>query len=122
MTKLSKLEEDFLGDLAKDPHELWELYTFVRHHHPAAPEADVQRLGHELLTTWVNRGWLKAATSRREVRRLTGEQLLAEVSKLGQAAADPKKGTIVLILTDRAAEDEGWLKTRNNAEFRGHNT
>jgi hypothetical protein len=111
MIKLSQLEEDFLGDLAQSSHELWELYAFVRHHHASVPESDVQRLGHELLSAWIGRGWLKAARSRRDASTLTGEQLFAEISRLGPAAADPKKGTIVLDLTDRAAQDVDWLKT-----------
>ncbi|TAL26874.1 MAG: hypothetical protein EPN97_18765 [Alphaproteobacteria bacterium] len=102
---LSKLEEDFIGDLSQDSHELWELYEFVRHHHANAPENEVLIRGRELLASWVGRGWLKASKSRCDASVLAGDQLLAEVDKLGQAAADPETGTILLDLTDRAAID-----------------
>jgi hypothetical protein len=103
--QLSKLEKDFLGDLAQDSHELWELYTFIRLHYPEFPEDKIIRYGRELLTEWVGRGWLKISQSRGNNDVLSGDELLAMVDNLGEQADDPRKGTILLDLTDRAAGD-----------------
>ncbi|MFH1157903.1 MAG: hypothetical protein V1721_03335 [Pseudomonadota bacterium] len=107
---LSKIEEDFLGDLAQDSHELWEFYAFIRHHYTNSSENEIIELGRELLSVWIERGWLDAHRSRSDTTTLSGKQLVSEIEKLGQAAADPKRGTILLDLTDRALSDVKWLK------------
>jgi DNA polymerase V len=45
---LSLLEKDFLQDIVQDPHELWELYSFVRTHHRQSPEPEVKHIGRNL--------------------------------------------------------------------------
>ncbi len=106
---LSTLEKDFLGDLAQDSHELWEVYEFVRHAQPDQQEDEVIGAGRKLLGMWLDRGWLKAVRSRTNSNVLSGDEFLAIVDKLGLQAADPKKGTILLQLTDQATKDVDWL-------------
>src|SRR5438046_1027610 len=106
---LSKLEKDVLGDLAQDSHELWEVYSFVRHAHRDQQEDEVIGAGRKLLGMWTDRGWLRAVRSRTNSNVLSGDELLAIVDKLGPQAADPKKGTILLELTDQATKDVDWL-------------
>jgi hypothetical protein len=108
---LSKLEEDFLGDLSQDSHELWELYEFVRLHFDKVSDEEVLHRGNELLSIWVERGWLTARLSRNVPTILSGEQLLAHVNKLGFAAIDPEKGDLLLDITEKASKDVKWLGT-----------
>lgn len=56
--KLSTLEADFIGDLAQDSHGLWEVFEFVRLHHPALNEGEVYEYGCTLVRSWASRGWL----------------------------------------------------------------
>jgi hypothetical protein len=59
MRMLDPLEEDFLGDLARDDHSLYEIFGFVRLHHPDVDEARVFAVGRALVQDWVARGWLE---------------------------------------------------------------
>ena len=107
---LSTFEEDVIGDLAQDSHELWELYAFARNHYEKASDEEILKRGNELLSVWVERGWLKAFESRSSLVAIEPKQLLIDVHELGQAAVDPKKGSILLALTDRASSDIEWLR------------
>lgn len=106
---LSALEKHVLTDLVQDAHELWELYAFVRDNHPEITDVQVIKCGHDLLTSWVQRGWLSAQQTRMNNNPLAPVELLAAVDKLGMGAADPEKGTILLSLTERAVADVDWL-------------
>ena len=101
---LSQLEEDFMGDLEQDFHDIWELYQFVRLWHKDASEEEVLRVGNHLIESWAHRNWLVGYIvpeyiSRDFQKQLIGEELIAEVKKLGASAADPKVALIVLELT-----------------------
>jgi len=49
---LTPLEADFLGDLAQDDYDLWELFQFVRLHHPEAGDGGLAP-SRELLSSWL---------------------------------------------------------------------
>ncbi|HYK80615.1 MAG TPA: hypothetical protein VEU95_13355 [Micropepsaceae bacterium] len=102
---MSKLEEDFLGDLVRDSHELWELYGFVRLHHPNFLADEILRCGRELLTGWLEQGWLKVSKSRTDRSPLSATRFLAAIDKLGLNVMDADKGVFLLQLTERASKD-----------------
>lgn len=106
---LSKLEEDFLGDLSQDTHELWEVYAFARHHCPDASADEILKRGNEMLTACIKRGWLTARKSRSDETALSEAQLLEAIDELGSTAKDPEKGVIALDLTDKAFSEISWL-------------
>jgi hypothetical protein len=58
---LSPLENDLLGDLAQDDHSLYEMFEFVRLHHPALEDQGVLAMGRALVSSWVERNWLELA-------------------------------------------------------------
>jgi len=103
MMEMSKLEIDFFGDIAQAPHDLWEVYQFVRYHHPGASEKQVLRIGRELLTKWVERGWLRAFPEMGALGPvLSGDEILTFIDKVGAQAATPQRKTIRLDLTEKA--------------------
>jgi hypothetical protein len=108
--QLSKLEEDVLGDLAEDAYELWEIFTFVRCHHPGLQKAEVIHRGRELIEAWMDRGWLQASRSRDDDEKLSRSEVFAIFDSLGPQVVDPLRATILLNLTDRAAHDVEWIR------------
>jgi hypothetical protein len=106
---LSDVEEDLLGDLAQDSHELWEVYTFVRLHNPRMSDDEVVAYGRKLVATWLNRCWLEAVKSRDDRSPLTAIAVLATVDALGKGALDPYRATTLFNLSRQAFEDVPWL-------------
>jgi len=79
---LTPLEADFLGDLAQDDYDLWELFQFVRLHHPEDADGGLAR-GRELLATWLAKGWIEDALG-----NLDAQGILASLDQLGAKGAD----------------------------------
>ena len=52
-------EADFFGDLAEDTHGLWEVFEFVRLHHPGLPDEQVFERGRDYITRWIQHGWIR---------------------------------------------------------------
>ena len=74
---LTQLEKDLLGDLNQDSHRSWEVFEFVRLHHPAASDNEVFTIGRELIASWTERGWLRVSeTSHQKSRTDSMAQLL----------------------------------------------
>ena len=108
---LSPLEEDLLGDMSQDDHELREVFEFVRRHHGDDPST-VRQVGRELLTTWNARRWLSVidrppawpgyqAAGIDEVVRL--------VDKADSLGVDFRGAATWLRLTPQAYRDVEWL-------------
>jgi hypothetical protein len=56
------LEADFFDELAKDTHGVWELFGFVRLHHPELTnEHAVFTCGRDYIGRWIDRGWIRIA-------------------------------------------------------------
>lgn len=58
---LDILEVDFLWDLERDPHGLWEIFESVRFHYPDSGDEEVLKLGEEYFRSWCERGWIAMA-------------------------------------------------------------
>jgi hypothetical protein len=54
-------EADFFGDLAEDTHGLWEIFEFVRLHHPDLSDEQVFERGREYITRWIDAGWIRVS-------------------------------------------------------------
>jgi hypothetical protein len=52
-------EVDFFGDLAGDTHGLWEIFEFVRLHHPDLNDEQVFERGRQYLADWIGAGWIR---------------------------------------------------------------
>jgi hypothetical protein len=79
---LTPLEIDFLGDLAADDYDLWELFEFVRLHHPEDADRGLAR-GRKLLASWLAMGWIEDANG-----SLDAQGILDSLAKLGKKGAD----------------------------------
>ena len=56
-----RCEADFFGDLAGDMHGLWEVFEFVRLHHPDLSEEQVFERGRDYITRWIDSGWIRVS-------------------------------------------------------------
>lgn len=109
--ELSKLEEDFVGDLVHDDHGVFEVFYFTRLHHPAADEEAVFRIGRELIETWIARGWLQVAKSPAgdsAIERI--EQLSPLLEREGPRLMHAAHDSVWIGLTDRARADVPFLR------------
>jgi hypothetical protein len=57
------VEADFFGDLAQDTHGLWEVFEFIRCHHPQVADDAVFALGRYYITRWADAGWIRISDS-----------------------------------------------------------
>lgn len=112
--ELSKLETDFLTDLIDDTYDVWELYQFVRLHHPGKADSETARIGYGLLEKWAERGWLNFY---REKEVLSNKEALETISRMGVNAVDPEKNSIKLDVTEKVFKDVAWL-TKSSTEFK----
>ena len=107
---LSELEVDLLGDLAADTHEVWEVFEFVRCHHPEVSDSEVFRIGRSLLESWVRRGWLVISVTPVHPSSI---QTLGEafelVDRLGPQATRYFEGAPSIDLSGQARHDVSWL-------------
>ena len=54
---LTPLEEDLIGDMARDDHQLREVFEFVRLHH-GDDQRIIRQIGRDLIASWDARGWI----------------------------------------------------------------
>jgi len=54
-------EADFFGDLAEDTHGVWEVFEFVRLHHPGLSDEQVFERGRDYISRWIQNGWIRIA-------------------------------------------------------------
>ena len=107
---LSKLEIDLLGDLSADTHGVWEVFDFVRSHHPEASDSEVFRIGRSLLESWAVRGWLiLSATPVYPTSVATLVEALELVDRVGMQATRYFEGAPSIDLSDKARDDVPWL-------------
>ena len=59
MSTFDAVEADFFGDLAQDTHGSWEVFEFVRCHHPQLGDDAVFTRGRDYITRWTNSGWIR---------------------------------------------------------------
>jgi hypothetical protein len=109
---LSPLENDLLGDLKGDDHSLYEVFEFVRLHHPGK-DREVFRLGRELIATWIGRGWLALAGSGAQWAGLRSvNEVLPLLDRLNVDSTRFFVGSPWLTLAPKALTDVDWLRPR----------
>jgi hypothetical protein len=59
VTPFDALEADFFGELAEDTHGLWEVFEFVRCHHPELADERVFEHGREHVIRWIESDWIR---------------------------------------------------------------
>ena len=108
--QLSPLETDRLGDLAQDDHSLYEIFEFVRLHHPELTDDGVLSTGRELVAAWVSRKWLALAEDgvMREPAQST-DDLLPIIDRVGTSATRHFNGSPLVSLAPQAFADVEWL-------------
>jgi hypothetical protein len=87
LIKLSRLEEEVVGDLAQADHALWEVFGFVRFHSLGLNETEVFQTGRDLIASWSDRGWLESVDSSGAPAGVPS--LVALVDQLGRQALEP---------------------------------
>ena len=107
---LSPLEADFLDELGKDDHALYEVFFFARLHHPDASDAEVLEVGRKLLVAWLERDWLKLS---KEGRTLEGgvSEILSVIDQSGVAITYGTEDAPWISLSSAGESAlEQWLK------------
>jgi len=59
VTPFDVLEAGFFGELAEDTYGLWEVFEFVRCHHPELADEQVFERGHEYVIRWIESDWIR---------------------------------------------------------------
>jgi hypothetical protein len=111
--QLSPLEEDILGEMARDSHGVGELAGFVRAAQPELDDAGVFRLTRALLATWIERGWLALGSDPRPRAGISSiDDLLPLLDRHGPRALalDGNVELPEVDLTLQAYRDVAWLR------------
>ena len=112
--QLTALENDFLGDLMSDSHELWEVASFFRTYYPDLSESDVVLRVRDLLGLWISRGWITIWESRQDKSPVSVIHFLNRVDNMGLKAGDPNFATFVFWLSERGLKEvEELLHNKN---------
>ena len=109
--QLDQIETDILGDFAQDDHSLYEIFEFVRGHHPHSSDSEVLTIGRKILANWVQRGWLQLAGDGAmwgAAKSVT--DVIPLVDSRGTDATRFFVGSPWLRLTTKAASDVPWLR------------
>jgi hypothetical protein len=59
--EVSAWQFDFLGDLAQDTHGVWEMFAFIRLHHPDFTQAQIFGEAVKSLRLFRKNGWVDVA-------------------------------------------------------------
>ena len=108
--ELTELEQDLLGDLAQDDHALYEIFAFVRHHHPDFEDGGVFAAGRALVDCWIQRRWLVLAGDGAmwgAARSI--DDVVPLLDRLGVEATQYFLGAPWLRLAPKAYSDVEWL-------------
>lgn len=108
--ELSPLESNFIGDLAQDSHGLWEVFEFVRLHHPDSSEQEAFSRGRELIASWLTRGWLRIAADPKPPGGISEGVLLQVIDRLGSKAMVASDELPWIDLSEKAFHDVSWLR------------
>jgi hypothetical protein len=112
--ELSTLESDLIGDLSKDSHGLWEVFEFVKLHHPSGSDQEVFNRGRELLASWLARGWLRIAANPKPPGGISESALLQVIDRLGSKAMLASDELPWIDLSEKAFRDVSWLRKPSN--------
>ena len=84
---LDACEADLFDDMAEDTHGLWEVFEFVRLHHPDLREQQVFDRGSDYITRWIDAGWIRISDAPLHPSSVTSlDQLSAFLQTHGPAA------------------------------------
>ena len=108
--ELTPLETDLLGDIAQDDRALYEVFHFVRLHHPDADDYDVLRRGRELVATWLCRGWLAVLADGNSTPVPATDALLSIIDQQGIAGTYGYDGAPRLVPGPGAYRDVEWIR------------
>lgn len=102
-----------MGDLASDSPNVGEIIGFVRSSNPLQSDYDVHRATLTLLTSWIERGWLRVVPQPAYgLPMRTIEELMPylEHHSIDVAAPDSSIPLPEIDLTDQAFADVEWLR------------
>ena len=96
-------EVDFFGELAGDTHGLWEVFEFVRLHHPDLSDEQVFERGQEYITRWIDSGWIRVSDAPLHPSSASDPAgLLAFLSEHGMAATRYLEDSPSIDITEEA--------------------
>ena len=111
--ELSSLESDLIGDLAQDSHGLWEIFEFIKLHHPESSEQAIFNRGREIIASWLARGWLSLPADPKLRGGVTSEnELLSLINHLGKKVMVASDELPWVDLSEKAFHDVVWLRKK----------
>jgi hypothetical protein len=111
--ELTKLECDILEQMAWDAHNVDEIIGFIRASSSYLGDFEIYRLTHDLLATWIDRGWLTLGKPGPDKPRLASvNEVLTFLEQHGPEAVslDSEVPLPDITLTDQAFLDVEWLR------------
>ena len=96
-------EADFFGDLATDTHGVWEVFAFIRLHHPDLGEQQLFERGRAYIMRWIDAGWIRVSDAPLYPSTITSLSQIPEfLQRHGAAATFYMKDSPSLDITDEA--------------------
>ena len=96
-------EVDFFGDLAGDTHGLWEVFEFVRLHHPDLSDEQVFESGRQYLADWIGAGWIRVSDAPLHPSTITSlSQIPAFLQRHGSAVTRYLENSPSIDITEEA--------------------
>jgi hypothetical protein len=111
--ELTALEQDILGDMAWDSHGIGELAGFYRAANPTATDADVFDFVRDLISSWIDRGWVTIGPENRERVGLESiDDVVGFLHEYGPDlfSLDSDRRLPEVNLTEQAFHDVPWLR------------
>jgi hypothetical protein len=112
------VEADFFGELAQDTHGLWEVFEFLRCHHPQLGDDAVFTRGRDYITRWTNSGWIRISETRLYPSTITSLPQATEfLQKHGSAATRYLENSPSIDITDEGQRVYDSLRFNQSLEL-----
>ena len=107
--ELTPVEQDLLGELARDDHGVAEVRSFVQLHRPELDDMGLRAHTCDLLLSWSDRGWLEIAPSPLGPAGLPTVAALRSALLLPEPRDDDRLERTWVRLAPAAYADVSWL-------------
>jgi len=110
---LSPLEFDFLGDLCRDDHQIWQVFEFVGLHHKSISNLEIFESGQKYLLDWLQQGWIDVVETKNRREKMGSETLAKFFERTGISLMTQFDSTVWIEITSKGEEIYASSKPAN---------